>query len=68
MRNSNSTPILLFQMFCILLFSTSVLAQDSNKDFEQIKKILFQQEEDWNRGDIDAFMKAYWKLGSGKNK
>jgi len=61
MRNSNSTPILLFQMFCILLFSTSVLAQDSNKDFEQIKKILFQQEEDWNRGDIDAFMKAYWK-------
>jgi len=48
-------------MICLLLFSTSVLAQDSNKDFEQIKKIFFQQEDDWNQGDLDAFMEAYWK-------
>ena len=61
MRNNKSTPILLMQIILLLLFSTSVLAQDSNKDFEQIKKIFFQQEDDWNRGDIDAFMEAYWK-------
>ena len=48
------------QIISLLLLSTSVLAQDSNKDFEQIKKIFFQQEDDWNRGDIDAFMEAYW--------
>ena len=48
-------------MISLLLCSTPVLAQDSNKDFEQIRKIFFQQEDDWNRGDIDAFMKAYWK-------
>ena len=61
MRNNKSTHILLMQMISLLLFSTFILAQDSNKDFEQIKKIFFQQEDDWNRGDIDAFMKAYWK-------
>jgi ketosteroid isomerase-like protein len=47
-------------MICLLFVSTFTLAQDDNTDFEQIKKILFQQEEDWNRGDIDAFMRAYW--------
>ena len=61
MRNNKSTHILLMQMISLLFFSTFILAQDSNKDFEQIKKIFFQQEDDWNRGDIDAFMKAYWK-------
>jgi len=47
-------------MICLLFVSTFTLAQDDNTDFEQIKKILFQQEDDWNRGDIDAFMRAYW--------
>ena len=60
MRNTKLSPILLMQMIGLLLFSTIILAQDNNKDFEQIKLIFFQQEEDWNRGDIDAFMKAYW--------
>lgn len=40
---------------------TPLLAQNDSKEFEQIKKILFQQEQDWNKGDIDAFMNAYWK-------
>jgi ketosteroid isomerase-like protein len=35
--------------------------QSDSLAFEQIKRIFFQQEEDWNRGDIDAFMQAYWK-------
>jgi len=30
-------------------------------DFREIKEIFYQQEKDWNRGDIDAFMEAYWK-------
>jgi mannan endo-1,4-beta-mannosidase len=61
MRKLKSRRIILMQMTCLFLFSSiNTLAQDSNTDFEQIKKIFFQQEEDWNRGDIDAFMKAYW--------
>ena len=45
-----------------LLFCESIhlQAQQNHEDFEQIKKIFFQQEKDWNNGDIDAFMKAYW--------
>ena len=38
----------------------SLLTQDDSEDFEQIKRIFYQQEMDWNKGDIDAFMKAYW--------
>lgn len=30
-------------------------------DFREIMEIFYQQEKDWNRGDIDAFMRAYWK-------
>jgi ketosteroid isomerase-like protein len=60
MRNTKLPHILLMQMISLLLYSTIILAQDNNQDFEQIKLIFFQQEEDWNRGDIDAFMKAYW--------
>ena len=60
MKNTKTTSILLLQILGLLLFSTIIMAQDSEKDFEQIKKIFFQQEADWNRGDIDAFMKAYW--------
>jgi len=43
-----------------LFICSFILAQDQNKDFEMIKKIFFRQQEDWNRGDIDAFMEAYW--------
>ena len=51
---------ILMQMICLIYFSTLIQAQENNKDFEEIKKIFFQQEADWNKGDIDAFMKAYW--------
>ena len=41
-------------------FSIPLMAVDNSRDFEEIKKILAQQERDWNQGDIDAFMDAYW--------
>ena len=54
--------IKLIQVICLLIFSNILIqAQNVNPEFEQIKKIFFQQEEDWNKGDIDAFMEAYWK-------
>lgn len=48
-------------MVCLILFSlTLVVGKGKSDDFIQIEKILFQQEADWNAGDIDGFMKAYW--------
>ena len=58
-------PSLKYTLLCFisLLFCSvsTTLAQKGAKDFAQIKKILYQQQQDWNNGDIDAFMQAYWK-------
>lgn len=62
MRISESIKII-FLICLAVLYSTETMAQKDSKDskvFEQIKMILFQQEEAWNKGDIDAFMTAYW--------
>lgn len=45
----------------LALIWIQAVAQPESKDLQQIKNILFQQQEDWNNGDIDAFMQAYWK-------
>ena len=59
---SNFVKIKILLIICLVLgYTTTTLAQKDSKNFDQIKKILFQQEQDWNDGDIDAFMKAYWK-------
>ena len=47
-------------LFMLLFFISTLTAQTNTKPFEEIKKILFQQQEDWNNGNIDAFMEAYW--------
>jgi len=53
--------VLFLPMISLLFLShTSLMAQYDSEDFEHIRKIFFQQEADWNRGDIDAFMEAYW--------
>ena len=31
------------------------------KDRGAIMQLLTTQQDDWNKGDVDAFMKAYWK-------
>jgi len=49
----------------IILFMTSCKVQKSaineQKVFTEVKKVLFAQEESWNKGDIPAFMEGYWK-------
>lgn len=49
-----------FLICLVCAYGAETRAQEDSRDFEQIKKILSQQEEDWNKGDIDAFMTAYW--------
>lgn len=45
----------------LLLCCINPQAQSQSRDFQQIKQILLQQQQDWNSGNIDAFMQAYWK-------
>lgn len=48
--------------FSFLFFLTSFfLGAQEDSDFAQIRAALKQQEADWNKGDIPAFMEVYWK-------
>lgn len=42
-----------------------------NSEKDAILKVMHQQEQDWNNGDIEAFMQGYWQSDSlmfiGKN-
>ena len=38
----------------------SLMSQES-RDIATVKSILLRQQNDWNKGDIDAFMNGYWE-------
>lgn len=51
--------------FLTLLLVLSVsLVHAQNRDEQSIRAILTLQTEQWNRGDIDGFMKGYWNSDS----
>lgn len=50
---------IILSLLTIGLASISVHAQRSS-DVEEVKSILLRQVDDWNRGDLDAFMVGYW--------
>lgn len=60
MRTSVRIEIL-FIASLILIIGHPVKGQEDSKDFQEIKQTFFQQQHDWNEGDIEAFMQAYWK-------
>ena len=45
-----------------MLFAGSMQAQ--SKDQKAIVKLLSEQDSAWNRGDLENFMKGYWKSDS----
>lgn len=51
-------------IFSFLLLATFHLKAQSIADREDILSILNNQENDWNRGDIKAFMTGYWPSDS----
>ncbi len=57
-------------LFCLFLLQLS-FSYAQNHDEQIIRSILNRQTQDWNRGDISAFMKGYWESDSlmfiGKN-
>lgn len=51
----------LFIFILCLSMSSYLSGQKTNKNFNKIKTLLYQQQSDWNNADIDAFMEVYWK-------
>ena len=53
------------RLLLFLMLSITVLgAKGQSKDELAIRKLLDQQSEAWNRGDIAGFMEGYWKNDS----
>lgn len=48
--------------FTMMLFACSTPISDN--DSEKIQTVMQKQEEAWNRGDIEEFMRGYWKSDS----
>lgn len=48
----------------LMLSSLSLVAQDL--DVAAIRKVLTQQQSDWNNGNLESFMQGYWKSDSLK--
>ena len=50
--------------FLVLSMTTTTFTQtgvQNSKAADDIRAVMERQVADWNRGDIDAFMKGYWK-------
>ncbi|MFZ9386344.1 MAG: YybH family protein [Chitinophagaceae bacterium] len=48
--------------FLFLLVCSTLFAQKD--DETEIRRLLERQNQDWNRGDVSAFMKGYWENDS----
>jgi uncharacterized protein (TIGR02246 family) len=58
----NVTGMKHFLFTCFLLISVAVFSQEKNE--QSIRKLMDEQTKAWNRGDIEGFMKGYWKNDS----
>ena len=57
---NHKRPLTILSLLFLACCGASAFAQKGARDFDQIRKILYQQQQDWNNGNIDAFMDAYW--------
>ncbi len=58
-------------IFLLLLACSTTLMAQTTKDKTAILKVLENQRQGWNKGDMDSYMQGYWKSDSllfvGKN-
>ncbi len=58
-------------VFTVYMLFFTILGFAQTKEVEKIKQLLEQQRQDWNKGDLEAYMQGYWKsdrlLFVGKN-
>jgi ketosteroid isomerase-like protein len=50
-------------LIAFLCVTTTIYGQ-KNREADAIKTMMIQQTNDWNAGNIDAFMKGYWQSDS----
>jgi len=48
----------------IILFLSSPVLNAQSKDETSIRTILAEQTSEWNKGNLESFMKGYWKSDS----
>lgn len=51
----------LFLIASLILFSSFTTITTSEKDVEEIKQVLQDQQTAWNNYDLEGFMRGYWK-------
>lgn len=51
-------------IICLTLIFKSLSAQNNPTAIQEINKVMMQQEADWNKGDIEAYMQGYWQADS----
>ena len=56
----------LFVVLGLILMSKFSFSQKASIDVSEIKKFMILQEEAWNEGSLEGFMKYYWKSDSLK--
>lgn len=52
------------QLLSVILFLLATATFAQSADEAAIRKVMAGQTEAWNRGDLDDFMKSYWKSDS----
>ena len=56
----------LFIVLGIILMAKFSFSQKLSIDVSEVKKFMILQEEAWNQGNLEGFMKYYWKSDSLK--
>ncbi|XZF12855.1 YybH family protein [Chitinophagaceae bacterium MMS25-I14] len=51
-------------LFTFLLACSSLILHAQNKDVAEIKHLLALQVTEWNKGNIEGYMKGYWENDS----
>jgi hypothetical protein len=51
-------------LFSIILSLFSIFSFAQSKDELAVRRVLQLQQDAWNRGDIESFMRGYWKNDS----
>ena len=46
-------------LIAMMMMQRLGLAERESKAEQEIRRVMRQQEEDWNRGDVEAFMRGY---------
>jgi ketosteroid isomerase-like protein len=56
----------MIRIIILFLLPVTLLAQRNRAEENAIRQVMHNQQEAWNRADIEAFMEGYWKSDSLK--